>query len=709
MNALEVSKIGTIFLLAIGVITMPVAQAQAVDTSEWVCEFCPFESGARADIAVGASNVSDDSAYFGDASGYSEEGVYANLDGDGSYASDKHRLQWQIEDLGLDSRYAELRGGRQGIFDYKVAYRQIPRHRFFTSDSIFVQSSADTLSLPSGWVRAPLTSGFSELGTSLTRQNIESERRVMELGGKYLPSSRVSLSASYRRQEHDGTGIYGGSYFNTSSLLPGTFDYVTDIADFGIRYAGDNSYLALRYQLSEFDNDTTGLNWETPFTSVAGAEFATLAQAPDNSFQQLSLTGNYRFANHPTVISYSAAIGNMDQDALFLPYTTNANLAVAALPRANLAADVDTSNLAVSLTSRVFDKARVKLAYRYDERDNKTAQDAWNGVIADTFLSAASEFNIPYSFERSSFNLSAEYELLDTIRVSGGYDRKTVDRDFQEVASQTEDSGWGRLRWQPNEIVQLTVRGGASERDVDVYNETFAASLGQNPLMRKYNLAYRYRTFGELTVMASLPESPVSLTVKGMYADDEYTQSQLGLTGADDLRLAADLSWVLSENSSIYLTGGFENIESTQAGSEQFAAPDWRASSNDDFYTVGAGFRARQIADKFDLQLDYTRSDGTSEIAVISDVSGPSQFPDIESTLDYLRMTLSYRRSERMQFDVNLRYQRFEAEDWALEGVGPATLPTVLTLGATPYDDDVFIFGIGFRYLIGVPEGSSEE
>lgn len=127
MIATKVSVIGTAFLLSIAVVCVPVARAQAVDTSEWVCEFCPFASGQRSDLTVGATGVSDDSAYFGDASGYSKAGAYANIDGDGSWASEKHRLQWQVEDLGLDSRFAELRGGRPGTFDYKLAYRQIPR------------------------------------------------------------------------------------------------------------------------------------------------------------------------------------------------------------------------------------------------------------------------------------------------------------------------------------------------------------------------------------------------------------------------------------------------------------------------------------------------------------------------------------------------------------------------------------------------------
>jgi len=48
-----------------------------------------------------------------------------------------------------------------------------------------------------------------------------------------------------------------------------------------------------------------------------------------------------------------------------------------------------------------------------------------------------------------------------------------------------------------------------------------------------------------------------------------------------------------------------------------------------------------------------------------------------------------------------LRYENLPTEDWALEGVEPDTLPTVLGLGARPYDDEVWMVGISFRYFLG--------
>lgn len=506
----------------------------------------------------------------------------------------------------------------------------------------------------------------------------------------------------YRRQDQDGSKIVGGSSFNQASLLPMPFDYVTDEIDMAVRYSADNGFVALGWYLSDFSNDNTALTLEQPFSfdPLIGNDTFAIAQAPSNKFQQVSLQAGYSFVEQKTVVSFSAAIGDIDQDSSLLPYTVTSSIATSPLPRARLDGSVDTTNFALAVTSRAIDKGRINFSYRYDERDNKTSQDLWNRVIVDTFATTDLEANIPYSFERSSLSLSADYDLLDTVRVSGGYDRKDIDRDFQEVAEQTEDTGWGRLRWRPTSALELDIRGGASERDVDSYNDVFAVSVGQNPLLRKYNLAYRYREFGDVSLSFSGEE--VSVTLNALYADDEYTDSEIGITSGNELRVAADLNWALSENASLYLNAGFEDIESEQVGSEAFSTPDWSATHDDDFTTVGMGFRVRNIAEKVDVQMDYMRSDGASEIIVDRALGGASEFPELESVLDYLRFRLSYRQSERLELNLNLLYQRFEAEDWALEGVAPAAIPEVLSLGAQPYDDEVFMIGVGFRYRVGV-------
>jgi len=125
----------------------PLGFAQ-VDTSEWLCESCPFEKGYRADYEAGATYVSDDAARFGNATGYDKQGGYLNLDGEGHYASDAHQLDWYVEDLGLDSRVAELEGGRQGTYGFYLGYRELPYRLFDTTRTVFTPSASDRLSLP---------------------------------------------------------------------------------------------------------------------------------------------------------------------------------------------------------------------------------------------------------------------------------------------------------------------------------------------------------------------------------------------------------------------------------------------------------------------------------------------------------------------------------------------------------------------------------
>jgi len=698
----------TMLTIVSSMLIAPVAETAPPDTSGWACQFCPFESGYEANVTVGGSYVSDDAAKFGDASGYDEKGGYVNVDGDGNYASDNYQLSWYAEDLGLDSRVLEIEGGRQGSFGFHLGYRELPERVFDTTRSVFVASGPHTLSLPGSWVPAPLTSGMTALASSLSSQNIESDRQIIEFGANYLPSSRFDLFVDYRQQQKDGVDIFGASTFSQASLLPRPLDYQTDEVDLGVRYATGHGNVTLAYYGSFFQNKAIDLVWDNPFsfdpsTSLPGEDQGRHAQEPDNKFQQVTLSGNYAFSAMNTVIAFSAATGRGEQNDDLLAYTMNPNIAANALPTSSLNAEVDTTNFAVTVTARPLPDARVKLAFRQDERDNKTTQSQWTRVITDNFPTIDNELNIPYSFERSRLNLSADYRLFDTVRISAGYDRTQTDRDFQEVAEQTEDAGWGKVRWRPNPYLDITARGGASERDIDRYDETLAGNLGQNLLMRKYYLAYRYREFGELTAAASFPEKPVSISVTAFYADDSYTHSQLGLTESDELRFAADLSWSVSERASIYLTGGVQDIDGKQSGSELFSTPDWQADHADQFNNIGAGFRVAGIGDKMDLQLDYMRADGTTEINVASGPGGQSQFPDLESTLDSLRLKILYRWSDKLDAILQLRYESFSAEDWALQGVAPDTLPTILTLGAQPYDYEVWMFGIGVRYLIGDP------
>jgi len=243
-----------------------VAETAPPDTSGWKCQFCPFESGYQADVTAGGSYVSEDAAKFGDATGYDEQGAYVNVDGEGKYASDGYRLSWYAEDLGLDSRVLEIDGGRQGKYGFHLGYSELPQRVFDTTSTVFAASGPHTLSLPGSWVPAALTSDMTALSSSLSSQNIESDRQIFEFGANYLPSSRFGLFVDYRRQERDGVDILGGSTFTQASLLPRPLDYTTDEVDLGLRYVADRGTVTLAYYGSFFQNKAIDLVWDNPFS-----------------------------------------------------------------------------------------------------------------------------------------------------------------------------------------------------------------------------------------------------------------------------------------------------------------------------------------------------------------------------------------------------------------------------------------------------------
>jgi len=694
-------KNATLHAAIAAALLLPAAAQAQVDTSEWLCEYCPFEDGYRAEVDAGALYVSDDAARFGNGTGLDEEGTYLDLGGNGRYLKNGTEVSWYAEDLGTSSRVLNIAAGKPGKFEVELDYRELPYRLFDSTDTVFSPGDSGILALPSDWVRAGTTDGFTALDTSLAPINIEKDRQILEFGAKYLPTQKIKLYADYSRQQRDGVNVMAGARFTQSAFLPRPVDDYTDQVNVGMRFAVGPVNLGLAYFGSFYRNNNNALTWDNPYTADPGGEQGRLALEPDNDFQQFSLSGVYRAETFNTVVAFSTAFGRGEQNTAFLPYTINPTLPVLALPSPSLDGQVDTGNYAVTVTSRPHKRASIKIAYRYDERDNQTPVSMWSPVITDTFPTSATEANVPYSFERGRLNLSASIKLLDSVNVSGGYDRVEVDRTYQEVANQTEDTGWGKLRWRPTHYLEASIRGGASRREIDAYNTDIAASYGQNPLLRKYNLAYRYREFAEMTVSASMPETPISVGITYLWAEDSYSKSQLGMTDGEENRLNVDFSWAISESGSLYLSAGSDSIDANQIGSESFTGPEWLATHEDKFDHYGGGFRLAGLGDKIDLTLDYTRSEGETKIQFAGQSVSSNPLPDLESTMDALRLSLNYRASEKMDYNFGVRYERFETADWALDGVSPDTIPVVLTMGANSYDYDVWVVGIGVRYRIG--------
>lgn len=686
------------------------APADAPDTSKWTCKKCPFPSGYDGSAELGAGYVSDDSAAFGDANGLDEKGakVVAGVQGKAVKESG-YSFAYDLRNLGLDSREARIEGGKQGAYEFGLFYDRVPRRIYDTAETIFSGVGGTNLQLPAGWTTGGNTQLMPDLAGELRGVDVGFDRDRYGASADFRAGRNFAFNVDYRHDERDGTRTTLGSFGSVAAQLLRPVSDSTDRLDASVRYETSRWFAQVGYYASIYSNDASKLRFENPYNAFApGGEAGQMALEPDNEYQEFAVSGGLHGLPWRTVIGFSAAAGQGSQDARFLPYTINPNLAVDPLPASNLDGKVKVNRADLTLSMRPIDRLRVRGALAWDERKNDTNQRLYTSIVhTDLFPVTDDRLNAVYGYDRLRLTGSADFDVYRDLTVGVGGEYRTLDRKGtkQEVMSETTQDGYARVQYRPSGFLGFVVKGGVEERDPDKYDATVGTALGQNPLMRKYYLAYRYRSYGDFLANVALGSLPLTLSANAFYADDSYLQSDLGLVSGLDRRYGLDLTWAINDKVSAYASAGKEKLASKTRGSSTFSSPDWRGTVDDDYETYGAGVHAR-VADKLDLSIDYTHGKGDSRTTI--DGVSAGAFPSVSSKLDSLRAEASWQLGKRTDLVFSWWHEKLDSNDWAIQGVGPSTLPTVLALGYDPYNYDVDYVSASVRYYFK-PRGGDEE
>lgn len=683
-----------ILLITFGLLPVSMAAAQTqVDTSRWECEYCPTVKGWEGQVTAGVGNVSDDSFKFGDFTGLQEQGLFPILEGQLLYRDDTgYYTELYVDDLGLASRSVNLEGGRQGRYVYRFVYDNLPHYIDDTTRTPFTGNTV--LQLHTGWVPAGSTAGMSGLPAALRNVDLFRERETVALGFGFIQSGTWEYTADYQRQARSGVDAVGGSFLNTTSLLPMPIDYVTDQVDLGAAFSADKLQIKVAYYGSFFTNKNDTLTWENPFTPLTpDADMGQLALPPDNDFHQVSVSAAYRLGA-VTRLNAAVAAGEMTQNETFPAATLNAGLGPVPLPRGSLSGEVDTLNYHVRLTTRPLQRLDIRFEHRYSERDNNTPIEVYQQVDADIFLSGL-RANVPYSFERATTEASAAYRLPGDIKLAAGVERDTHERTFQDVADTEQDSRWGEVSAYLWGLLDLRFKLAHESRDASAYDPFGDVATQENPAMRKFNMADRERDLGRAYIAVS-PLTWLSIGLTADVTEDEYNDSQIGLTDAEQNSYALDVSITPVQHINLYLFGARDEIQSHMAGSSSFSSPDWFARQRDTVHTVTSGVELDQLFKNISLGLNYTHSRSRGEIAQLPVPAIP--FPDLRTRLNSAGLYVKYALKERLVLRFDYYKERYRTEDWALDGVDVDTVPALLALGQMSPDYNVTVLGTALEY-----------
>jgi MtrB/PioB family decaheme-associated outer membrane protein len=683
------------FTLASAEAATPQQPPMGIDTSHWLCKYCPFEQGSSRTLDIGLGMTSDHSFKFGEYNGLHDNGAFLILNGDARYRdADAGYLNLRLRNLGLDTRSVEMEGGRQGSYRLFLDYHEISHYLSDTARTPYRGNGGDSLSLPASWVHAGSTAGMTQLGSSLHDVELDTRRKRLGIGVDLIPSNHWQTSLQVRHEVRDGQRPIAGSFFFNAAQLVAPVDYVTNEIEASVSYTRREWQSRLAYYGSFFSNHDTALSWQNAYNPlVAGADSGQLALPPSNRFHQVQLSSAYQLSAD-THIHGDIAIGRMEQDEDLLPATGNASLATT-LPRQSAQAKIDTLTANLKLNSRISNKLRLDAAYRYNDRDNKTPSALFNWVTTDTYAAVARR-NLPYSFTDQSLHLAGYYRLARATRVSAGYQHAKKDRTHQEVDKTTENTYWGKFSLRIRDNIDFSFKAAHADRNASDFNPVSDVVPAENPLLRKYNMADRRRNSGSAHIGIN-SNKRLSIGLGIDVSNDDYSNSALGLTESRDSGYNVDVSLLLSEATSLHTYVSRERIKSEQAGSQAFASADWSASNEDTSNTFGIGVKHRLIKDKLDIGADYLLSTSSGKISVRTGTPDAA-FPTLKSNLATLKLHADYRLQENLALHAGYWYENYHANDWALDGVDPDTISNVLGFGNDSPDYDLHLVMMSMRY-----------
>jgi hypothetical protein len=190
--------------------------------------------------------------------------------------------------------------------------------------------------------------------------------------------------------------------------------------------------------------------------------------------------------------------------------------------------------------------------------------------------------------------------------------------------------------------------------------------------------------------------------VAGVYidiADEEYRDTEIGLSDARSESYGLDISTSLGQHVSLHGFYALELLDADIAGADDNVGAAWQAQQQDDYQTAGFGIRFDQLPGKWvraDLDVTYAAADG--DIRIVKEFNDSPNFPRLKTR----RFTLEASAERALRDNLNLRLGyivgKLTEDDFFRDNVEPGTIPTVLSLGEGTPDGTVHVVSAMLRY-----------
>lgn len=720
------------------------------------------EYRGEAEFGVAIVDIDRAGGGFGEYTGLDGDTIYPRVDAEGAVEGGVSYFHFRASDLGLNSRRLDLSAGGYGSYALEFTHDEIPHLISRDARTPFDGAGGAQLTLPAGFTPAATTAAMAALEDSLKTLDLRTDRRedAFRASREFAGGWRTRLSV--RREDKNGVQSLAGITAQNpgqvdATILPQPIDYRTEEFSTGLEYSADGGQAELEYLLSVFHDENPSLLWDVPFLKSAptALDYPTVARIglpPDNSYQRLRLSGGLNLPGELR-LSGVAELGQMRQDDRLLPYSTDdigGTAAVmedgAGLPRSSAEARVDVAHLVLNMAWRPLSRLGLNARYRFYETDNRTPYTPFDRVIDDTVPQSSSEviYSRPYDLSRSTLELGAAYRFVAGATLKTDYRHEATGYDkYRPVRGTREDTLKVALGRNLSDALSGRIGYLYSRRDAENYDgflsySTLVDATGcpavvtvdpdpdtggstavdtcfeNHPDLRQFDVASRERSRRFASVAYSPHENlDIGFDLadrRDSYRDDIFfDDTYLGLTADDGVEATLDIGYTAEDGWSIgaYLTR--ELMRSSQSGREFNAAIassidsslDWAADFDDAITTLGAqgGFDLFYETLHVTLAYAYTRARSHIRFSAGNGLVY-EDMPADGSERHTLDVHAVYRVSDSTGLGAGVTYERFRAQDWALDNVeaGGDALSDILLLSGPQKDYRAYALRAGLVY-----------
>ncbi|MCB1677845.1 MAG: MtrB/PioB family decaheme-associated outer membrane protein [Halioglobus sp.] len=704
-----------------------------------------WQTDYRGALQLGLAYTGEDNTMFGQYNGLSsgEPSLIGQLQWQDFSAESYWRVS--VSDLGLDTREGEVTWGRPDRLRLRLGFDAQQQVRNDSARTPY--GGGDTLRLPDAWVSGSTTGKWTALQQALHPFERELTRERISLALETRLSSLWRLYGNFAYEDKHGTADTGAAIYTDASggdalLLPSPVDFRTAEFDLGLNYDGERLHLDGRLSYSDFDNRDEGLRWQNPYDDFGPAVSypageGQLALAPDNEQTSARLRGQYVFSA-TTRLQFDGSYAVTSQDQDYLDYTVNSALRVnSPPPRDSYDGEVATGTLHARLLLRPATDLDAELFYRLRDRDYDAPRAGYRYVRGDGGDQPGADFTV-YNSSRDLRTQIAGAELAYRLPLRGRlhveYARELITRRNAAVDETGEDRYTLGYRVQPWPGVSARFELQYGDRAADTYHwdQSYYALLDpglinatpdnqrytNHPALSQYHLSNRERRQASAD-FSYQPDARWSLGLNLSWRDDDFDQSELGLTDSRWQRVHLSASYAASRRITASVYGGYDRYRSDQAGRAfrggqeknafavypplpQASDPgrNWQLQTTDDSFTAGASVQW-QVAPTLALSADYSYVDTQSE----QDFTTPEgstlaadDLPRVNTRLHQIELSGSWQLRDDLALQLDYQYYRYRSDDWARQQVGAATVDKLLSFGEGNPNEQIHYVGASVIY-----------